>query len=58
MKDASDREYVAPRAVRLSDAATASLTCLNGPQGTADVCNTGFAVQPGNVCGAGSGVEF
>jgi hypothetical protein len=58
MKNVSDTKYSAPRAVRLNDAKTAALTCLNGPQGTADVCNSGFAVQPGNVCGTGSGVQF
>lgn len=58
MKNVSETEYSAPRAVRLNDARTAALTCLNEPQGTADVRNTGFAVQPGNVCGTGFGVQF
>ena len=52
------KKYEAPRAVRLSDANTASLVCLNGPYGTADVCNTGFAVDPGNVCSSGANVTF
>jgi hypothetical protein len=56
MKKVSGSKYEAPRAVRLSDAATASLSCLNGPTGTADVCTSGFAVQPNNVCASGSSV--
>jgi len=52
------KKYEAPRAVRLSDASTASLVCVNGPAGTADVCNTGFSVSPQNVCATGSGVQF
>jgi hypothetical protein len=52
------KKYEAPRAVRLSDANTASLVCVNGPSGTADVCNTGFAVSPQNVCSSGGQVTF
>lgn len=52
------KKYEAPRAVRLSDANTASLVCVDGPSGTADVCNTGFAVSPQNVCSAGTSVRF
>jgi hypothetical protein len=37
MNNVSETKYSAPRAVRLNDARTAALTCLNGPQGTADV---------------------
>jgi len=58
MKNVAGSKYEAPRAVRLSDATTASLTCVNGPSGTADVCTSGFAVQPNNVCAAGTGVAF
>lgn len=49
-------KYETPRAVRLGDTATAKLDCLNGPTGTPDVCHSGFAVSPGNVCGTGSQV--
>ncbi len=52
------KEYEAPRAVRLSDANTASLVCVNGPQGTADVCSSGFAVEPFNICTVGANVTF
>ena len=40
------RKYDAPRAVRLSDAKTASLRCTNGRSGTADKCESGFSVNP------------
>jgi len=52
------KKYESPRAIRLSDARTASLNCENGPAGTADVCNTGFAVDPSNICADGGQVEF
>jgi hypothetical protein len=48
--------YEAPRAVRLSDTKTGSFKCANGPTGTPDVCTSGYAVQPHNVCAVGSGV--
>jgi len=54
MKSVSGSKYEAPRAVRLSDATTAALVCVNGPTGTADVCTSGFAVMPNNVCASGS----
>ena len=50
-------KYDAPRAVRLGDTKTARLECLNGPSGTPDVCRSGFDVQSGNVCAAGSAVQ-
>jgi hypothetical protein len=48
--------YEAPRAVRLSDTKTGSFKCANGPEGTLDVCASGYVVHPHNVCAAGSGV--
>jgi len=49
--------YEVPRAVRLSDARTASGDCHNGLYGTADVCYGGSGVLPGYVCETGSNVE-
>ena len=51
-----NRAYEAPRAVRLSDATTGTFTCVNGPSGTRDQCDSGFAVNPHNVCSTGSSV--
>jgi len=58
MKNASGSKYEAPRAVRLSDARTAALTCVDGPTGTEDVCVSGGAVTGNYVCASGSGVQF
>ena len=49
-------KYDAPRAVRLGDAKTAKMDCVNGPTGTPDVCQSGFDVRPVNVCATGSQV--
>jgi hypothetical protein len=57
-RSAEMKKYESPRAVRLSDANTASLVCVDGPQGTADVCASGFAVEPINICTVGSDVRF
>ena len=57
MKNVSGSKYEAPRAVRLSDATTASLVCTNGPSGTQDVCRSGFSVSGNYVCATGTGVQ-
>ena len=44
--------YQAPRAVRLGDAATGAYACLDGRQGTADVCQSGGHVH-GPECSRG-----
>ena len=49
--------YEVPRAVRLSDARTASSTCYNGTYGTAMVCLDGSVVLSDHVCEAGSRVQ-
>ena len=52
------KKYVKPQAARLRDATTAAtMTCLDGPTGTADVCSSGYAVQPHNICNLGSQVS-
>ena len=57
MTEAKDNKtYEAPRAVGLSDATTGTFRCLNGPSGTADMCDSGFAVNP-PVCSTGSSVR-
>jgi hypothetical protein len=56
MTKSESPRYEAPRAVRLSDATTGAFSCLNGPTGTADTCQSGFAVQPRNVCASGGQV--
>ena len=50
-------QYDAPRAVRLSDATTGTFSCFDGTQGTIDMCQSGFAVQPHNICSTGSSVS-
>ena len=51
------RKYDAPRAVRLSDAKTGSLHCVNGRAGTRDLCESGFEVQAHNTCSTGLNVR-
>ena len=50
------KKYEAPRAVRLSDASTASLTCMDGPFGTVNNCTSGTTVS--NTCQAGTSPAF
>jgi hypothetical protein len=47
------RRYEAPRAVRLSDAKTGALHCINGRSGNRDLCESGFEVQSQNTCANG-----
>jgi|GEM_PF-5970673 len=52
------KKYEAPRAVRLSDANTASLACVSGPQGTGDLCISGLTPSDANRCSTGTSVGF
>jgi len=52
------KKYEAPRAVRLSDANTASLQCIAGPTGTNDLCQSGLTPSEIRRCNPGSNVSF
>ena len=56
MTKSDGSRYEVPRAVRLSDARTASSTCYDGTQGTYDVCVGGSGVLPYAKCETGSNV--
>jgi hypothetical protein len=46
-------KYEAPRAVKLSDAKTAGLSCTNGRTGNMEYCLTGFGAGQHNICANG-----
>jgi hypothetical protein len=51
------KKYEAPRAVRLSDANTASMECYNGPTGTRNICQSGITPDDRFICRDGSSVQ-
>ena len=57
MTQSDSQQYVAPCAVRLSDATTGTFSCGDGNQGNEDICDSGFGVLGQNRCITGANVQ-
>jgi len=52
------KNYEAPRAVRLADAATGEFECAIGTRGNINYCDPNGSVPNVNLCVSGQSVQF